>query len=554
MLGKSGSNPVMVPFSIIKTLFAAVEQLGFKADAATLQEVKDTINELNYRLTNLPKIYEWLVGSGVPANTLGNDGQFFLNTDGDLYQKVSGSWQFQLTLGNTRFLGSYISLAALTSAHPSPKIGSYAYIDPGVGASATIASWDETDSVWVQGSTTSAETASSIKTKYESNANTNAFTDALKATLEGIHTVATSGSYTDLTNKPSFAAIATTGDALDLMNVIAAIDAAVGNSYWRNDHLNKIDATVAPDADNDTTEGYTVGSIWIDIVGKETYRCVDASEGAANWQKTTLSTTELANVALSGSYTDLTDKPASLSQAVVEAGTDTTFGLISAERLAQAIAALGASGTAGEYGEVAITSVTSLDNSHAGKLIRADMSGGAYDLDIPSGLTKNRWVAIELTDASNALTLDAGGGVTIVGPTTISTANKVVTLVHTNTQDTYRVYTGVEYVEPGTTRQITVGYSTAVSDQGTKSTGTWAPDEADGAYQKIVNGGAFTLNPPTNQTAVSLLITNNASAGTITTSGFTQVVGSFDTTDGNKFLCQIQKIDTVSILTIQPLQ
>lgn len=99
-----------------------------------------------------------------------------------------------------------------------------------------------------------------------------------------------------------------------------------------------------------------------------------------------------------------------------------------------------------------------------------------------------------------------------------------------------------------TADQLTAGFTSAVDDDGTQSTGTYTPAVATGNYKKIVNGGAFTLAPPSpaNNEAISmnLFITNNASAGAITTTGFTKVSGdSFDTTDGNDFLCRIEVYD-----------
>jgi len=45
----------------------------------------------------------------------------------------------------------------------------------------------------------------------------------------------------------------------------------------------KTDATAAPAVTNDTTEGYAVNSLWIDITNDKAYICVDASDGAAVW-------------------------------------------------------------------------------------------------------------------------------------------------------------------------------------------------------------------------------------------------------------------------------
>jgi hypothetical protein len=87
-------------------------------------------------------------------------------------------------LEDSLFLGVYTSLSALQTAHSSPVAGSYAYVDTGSGSDITQYTWDDTDDEYVelQGEST-AETAASIKTKYESNADTNAYTDAEKSKL-----------------------------------------------------------------------------------------------------------------------------------------------------------------------------------------------------------------------------------------------------------------------------------------------------------------------------------------------------------------------------------
>lgn len=49
--------------------------------------------------------------------------------------------------------------------------------------------------------------------------------------------------------------------------------------------LHKLDATAAPATSNDTTEGYAVGSKWVDVTNDNAYLCVDATEDAAVWLK-----------------------------------------------------------------------------------------------------------------------------------------------------------------------------------------------------------------------------------------------------------------------------
>lgn len=86
---------------------------------------------------------------------------------------------------------------------------------------------------------------------------------------------------------------------------------------------------------------------------------------------------------------------------------------------------------------------------------------------------------------------------------------------------------------------------------GTITSGTETPEPSDGAFQTMTNNGAFTLAPPTEDGAFVLTITNAASAGAITTSGFDDVHGdAFDTTNGNVFECGIMNTGTRTSLTV----
>ena len=102
---------------------------------------------------------------------------------------------------------------------------------------------------------------------------------------------------------------------------------------------------------------------------------------------------------------------------------------------------------------------------------------------------------------------------------------------------------------------LTVGFAATPHSAGTKSSGTYTPDEANGNFQYATNNGAHTLAPPTNDCNLVIQYTNGASAGAITTSGFTKVTGdSFDTTNGNDFLAYITKINGFSHLNVVALQ
>ena len=104
---------------------------------------------------------------------------------------------------------------------------------------------------------------------------------------------------------------------------------------------------------------------------------------------------------------------------------------------------------------------------------------------------------------------------------------------------------------------LTAGFITDSYSHGTISSGTVTPAPGTGqeAIQHLTNGGAFTLAPPSSPCTVIIEVTNNASAGIITTSGFTMVTGdSLTTTDGQDFILYITKTANFSHLSVVALQ
>lgn len=92
-------------------------------------------------------------------------------------------------------------------------------------------------------------------------------------------------------------------------------------------------------------------------------------------------------------------------------------------------------------------------------------------------------------------------------------------------------------------------------DNGTISSGTLTPDSSYGQMQKYTNNGAHTLAPPATDTVITLQMTNGASAGAITHSGFTKVAGdSLTTTNGDDFRLDIWKSGSFSQLNVTALQ
>jgi len=115
-----------------------------------------------------------------------------------------------------------------------------------------------------------------------------------------------SGDYNDLLNQPANPRKFCRLKRLMLTELMLSVD--VRNKL--NDTIpNKLDGNGAPTVLNDATGGWQVGSFWIDTLGNETYRMISDTIGAAQWIKTTLTTDELATVAMTGNYSDLIGVP-----------------------------------------------------------------------------------------------------------------------------------------------------------------------------------------------------------------------------------------------------
>jgi len=61
--------------------------------------------------------------------------------------------------------------------------------------------------------------------------------------------------------------------------------------------LNNYVATTAPTTGDDSGDGYSVGSRWVDTVTTEVYVCISAALGAAVWEQTTLTIDDLGSAA-----------------------------------------------------------------------------------------------------------------------------------------------------------------------------------------------------------------------------------------------------------------
>lgn len=148
--------------------------------------------------------------------------------------------------------------------------------------------------------------------------------------------------------------------------------------------------------------------------------------------------------------------------------------------------------------------------------------------------------------ASSGVIAAAVAGTDYVGPTTGSAIQKA------SSGGLTAATAGTDFMRRDTTSALTAGFTSASVSAGTKSSGTYTFDPTAGAVQHATNGGAHTFAPPATMGAWMLDYVNNASAGAITTSGWTKVDGDpFTTTNGNSFRCMISVGNQGSYLSVK---
>ena len=149
--------------------------------------------------------------------------------------------------------------------------------------------------------------------------------------------------------------------------------------------------------------------------------------------------------------------------------------------------------------------------------------------------------------ASLALAEDTDNGsntITLKAPASVG-SNKTVTF-----QDASGTPALLDLEE----QELTGGARVTSKSLGTITSGTVTLDPGDRPLQHYTNNGAHTLAPGSSGGSILLEIVNGASAGAISTPGFTKVNGSFTTTNAHKFHCSVVVGNAYSSLTIVSLQ
>lgn len=124
----------------------------------------------------------------------------------------------------------------------------------------------------------------------------------------------------------------------------------------------------------------------------------------------------------------------------------------------------------------------------------------------------------------------------------------------------YSRFTGASLSGASLTAQdqtLSGGANVTAYSIGTESSGTYTVDCGKGPLQYLTDGGAFTLAAPSNDGSCDIYDVNNATAGTITFSGFTvnsNTGEALDTTNGHKFFIHVERINSVATYTVKALQ
>jgi hypothetical protein len=211
-------------------------------------------------------------------------------------------------------------------------------------------------------------------------------------------------------------------------------------------------------------------------------------------------------------------------------------------------------GTGVNNGSALLTLGGNLTTTGAGATIFA-FGASPFTYTFPGATTT--LAAINLAQTITALQTFTNSDICILGSstgcTTLTSANSTsssFTLTLPAVTDTVAVL--------GTANQnMTGGVLTAGISIGTETSGTYTVVCGNGPMQWLTNGGAFTIAAPASDSACIIKLVNNASAGSISFSGFS--VGSntgdaLDTVNGHKFFLWVGRNAGDSTYSVKALQ
>lgn len=215
--------------------------------------------------------------------------------------------------------------------------------------------------------------------------------------------------------------------------------------------LHKLDATTAPTANEDSGDGYAVGSIWCDVTADEAYVCVDATSTAAVWRKLLHTASSIATSQLTGTLDDARVAESNVTQheaALTLATSQVTSGTFADARISESSvtqheAALTVDGTQLDYTYVTESTTTrTLTDADHGKIIWCTNASGCTvtlgtgrRADFYCTLVQMGAAQVTLTPSSTTLRVIA------TFASTVKTKEQYAEmhLRHSPTTDTYKV-------------------------------------------------------------------------------------------------------------------
>ncbi len=250
----------------------------------------------------------------------------------------------------------------------------------------------------IESAATADQTGAEIKTAYELEADTNAYDDAAVSKLGGIEATA------DITDAANVAAAGAVMDS-DISEAEGFVRKTGAGAYEAI--KSNLSAAVAPTVNEDSGDGYAVGSIWIDTTADKAYVCLDATVTSAVWIEVTQSGSG-AVVTTKGDLFgyDTTNKriPVGANGEHLEADSTQALGL------KWAVPSGGGGGMTVKHKSANYTAV-------AGEIVFCDSSGGAFTVTLP--ITPSGDDRVTVVDSSgsagtNNITV-ARNGETILG-------------------------------------------------------------------------------------------------------------------------------------------
>lgn len=238
---------------------ATPSQIGKLDGIETAADVTDSANvdAAGAAMDSEYALDEIMVGTGA-----GTHHQITLNASEFLARKGTGN------VANVTGPEARTILNVENGATKYPDTGEQAFLDA-----------DHTKLDGIDTGATDDQTGAEIKAAYEAEADTNVFTDTEQTKLTGIEN---SADVTDATN------VGAAGAMMDS-------DISEGEGFLRKTGAgayegikSNLGASTAPTVNDDSGDGYAIGSIWIDGTAVKAYVCLDPTMAAAVWKETTV--------------------------------------------------------------------------------------------------------------------------------------------------------------------------------------------------------------------------------------------------------------------------